>query len=174
MNRRLWNICVRVFLSNQNDETSFAPLSAACECSAWGGWGVQDLHLHRLTLPLCLGGRGGVRVLLQEALGAVSPKVQEAAGQQVRVGARERGGGVLAGLLLVLLGPLLVQGQRGQRDHAARQRGELRLAALAVVLPGFERGDGVWRSGFEGGGRTEKWEELASWGSSGRKSKTGG
>lgn len=101
------------------------------------------LRLRGPTLPLCFGGRGGVRVLLEETLGAVSSEVQKAARQQVGVGACEGGGGVLPTLLFVLLA-LLVQRQRGERDHATSQRGELRLSALAVVLPGFVSWDGVW------------------------------
>lgn len=101
------------------------------------------LQLRRPTVPLCFGGRGGVRVLLEETLGAVSSEVQKAARQQVGVGACEGGGGVLPSLLFVLLA-LLVQRQRGERDHATSQWRELRLSALAVVLPGFVSWDGVW------------------------------
>lgn len=58
--------------------------------------------------------------------------------------ARGGGGGVLPSLPIVLL-PVLLQGQQGERDHATGQRGELSLSALAVVLPGFEGRDGIWR-----------------------------
>lgn len=72
------------------------------------------------------------------------PKVQEAPGEVVRMRARRGGGGVLASLVLVLV-PVLLQGQQGERDHAAGQRGELSLAALVIVLPGLEGRDGIWR-----------------------------
>lgn len=71
-------------------------------------------------------------------------EVEEASRQEVRVGVGRGGGGVLPSLPLVLLA-ILFQGQQGERNHATSQRGELRLSALAVVLPGFVSRDGVWR-----------------------------
>lgn len=97
----------------------------------------------QLAVPLCFGGWGGVRVLLQEPLGAVSTKVEKAACQEVRVWAGGGGRGVLPSLVLVLFA-FLLEGQRGERNHATGQRGELRLSALTVVLPGLVRWDGVW------------------------------
>lgn len=47
--------------------------------------------------------------------------------------------------LVLVLFTFLLQGQRGERDHATSQRGELRLATLTVVLPGLVSWDGVWR-----------------------------
>lgn len=101
-----------------------------------------------LVVPLCFGGRGGVRVLLEESLSTVRSEVEKASGQDVRVRAGGRGGGILPSLPLVLLA-IFLQGQQGERNHATGQRGELRLSAVAVVLPGFVSRDGVWRE--EGG-----------------------
>lgn len=82
--------------------------------------------------------------MLEEPLGAVRSEVEEASSQKVRVGARRGRGGFLPFLPLLILA-FLLQGQRGQGHHAAGQGGELRLAALAVVLPGLEGRDRVWR-----------------------------
>jgi len=105
----------------------------------------------RLLVPLCFGGGGGVRVLLQESLGTVRSEVEEAPRQEVRV--REGEGGFLPSLPHVLLA-IVLQQQRREGDHAAGERRELSLSALAVVLPGFESGDGVWRG--EGGQQREE------------------
>ena len=73
------------------------------------------------------GWRGGVGVLQQEALAVA--EVQEAACQQ--------------GVCVLLQGGV---------HHAARQGGQLGLAAVALVVPRLEGWDGVWG---RGGGDTQ-------------------
>lgn len=82
-------------------------------------------------------------------------EVKKAACEEVRVGAGRGGGGILSSLLLCLLA-FLLQVQREERNHATGQRGELRLSALAVVLPGFVGRDGVWRDRDKEGRESEQ------------------
>lgn len=92
--------------------------------------------------PLCFSGGSGVWVLLEEALGTVRPEVEEASCQDVRMRAGRGRGGVLPSLAVLLL-PVLFEGKQGERNHATGQRGQLRLSAVAVVLPGFVGRDGI-------------------------------
>ena len=77
--------------------------------------------------------------------------------------------------LFLVLRAFLLQGQRGERNHAPGQRGELCLSALVVVLPGFVGRDGVCREEErnkerreservnEGQERRERKDELNPW-----------
>ena len=93
-------------------------------------------------------------------MGTVCSKVEEASCQKVRVGAGRGGGGVLASVPLLVLAVLL-QGQRGERNHATSKRGKLRLSTLTVILPGFVSWDGVWKEEDRNG---EKESEQVSGG----------
>lgn len=111
---------------------------------------------------MCFGGRGGVGILLQEALCTVHAKVQKAARQEVRVRAGGRGRGVLPPALATALIPIiLLQGQQWEGNHTSRQRRQLSLATLAVVLPRLEGRNRICRRAqVEDKSYTTAWEAL--------------